>query len=248
MKIGIITDIHSNIDALNAVLNEFEKEKVDKIICCGDIVGMSLYPEECVQTLKKLHDKLICVLGNHEKYITDGLPLVVHDDKRSLSEDEINNHNWNHKKLSDDSIKYIKNLKLTDTLDINGKKVFIVHYPMNEDKSYKRIIKEPIAEEIEELFSYVDADIYLFGHTHKYSVNKKDDKWYINPGSLGCPKNTNAALCGILEINNDEIKYKELEIKYDIDNCIKEIEESTMPFKEHIISIFYKAKEYMEVS
>ena len=243
MKIGIITDIHSNIKALDAVLKKFDEENIEKIICCGDIVGMSLYPEECVQTLKKLKDKLICVAGNHEKYITDGLPLVVHDDKRSLNEDEIKNHNWNHKKLSNNSIEYIKELKLTESINVNDKKIFIVHYPINEDNSYKRMIKEPTALEIEENFSDIDADIYLFGHTHKYSVNKKDDKWYINPGSLGCPKNTNAALCGILEINNDEIKYKELEIKYDIDNCIKEIEESTMPFKEHIISIFYKAKE-----
>ena len=40
MKIGIITDVHSNIIALNAVLNEFEKIEVDKIICCGDIIGI----------------------------------------------------------------------------------------------------------------------------------------------------------------------------------------------------------------
>ena len=49
MKIGIITDIHSNINALNAVLEKFDKMKVDKIICCGDIIGIGSNPEETVQ-------------------------------------------------------------------------------------------------------------------------------------------------------------------------------------------------------
>lgn len=48
MKIGIITDIHSNIQALNTILNEFERIRVDKIICCGDIIGIGINPEETV--------------------------------------------------------------------------------------------------------------------------------------------------------------------------------------------------------
>ena len=59
MKIGIITDIHSNIQALNAVLNKFDKVKVDKIICCGDIIGIGINPEETIQTLIKKKDILI---------------------------------------------------------------------------------------------------------------------------------------------------------------------------------------------
>ena len=58
MKIGIITDIHSNTIALNAVLKEFEKKQVDKIICCGDIIGIGPNPEETVQKLIKQKNKL----------------------------------------------------------------------------------------------------------------------------------------------------------------------------------------------
>ena len=65
MKIGIITDIHSNIQALNAVLNEFDKLKVEKIICCGDIIGIGINPEETVQALLKRKEMLIAVRGNY---------------------------------------------------------------------------------------------------------------------------------------------------------------------------------------
>lgn len=65
MKIGIITDIHSNISALNIVLNKLKKIEVDKIICCGDIIGIGPNPEKTVQELMKNKDKLIAVRGNH---------------------------------------------------------------------------------------------------------------------------------------------------------------------------------------
>ena len=77
MKIGIITDVHSNIIALNAVLNEFEKIEVDKIICCGDIIGIGPNPEETVQELMKNEDKLIAVRGNHEQYIFSCLQFLL---------------------------------------------------------------------------------------------------------------------------------------------------------------------------
>ena len=49
MRIGIISDVHSNIDALRAVFDEFTDRNVDKIICLGDIIGLGAHPEECVQ-------------------------------------------------------------------------------------------------------------------------------------------------------------------------------------------------------
>ena len=92
MKIGIITDIHSNITALNTVLNEFDKIKVDKIICCGDIIGIGPKPEETVQELIQRRDILIAVKGNHEQYLLEGLPINVHDNKRTMGLEEIDNH------------------------------------------------------------------------------------------------------------------------------------------------------------
>ena len=114
MKIGIITDVHSNIIALNAVLGEFDKLKIDKIICCGDIIGIGPNPEETVQKLMKNKGKLIAVRGNHEQYLLKGLPKDVHDDKREMSLGEIKNHEWTHNKLRENS----KNLLANSTYRI----------------------------------------------------------------------------------------------------------------------------------
>ena len=133
MKIGVITDIHSNIDALNAVLNKFQEIQVDKIICCGDIIGIGINPEETVQALLRIKDMLIAVIGNHEQYLLKGLPKVVHDNRREMSVEEIENHKWNQSRLSNKAIEFLKELKLSQIFEAEGKKTYISHYSLKED-------------------------------------------------------------------------------------------------------------------
>ena len=239
MKIGIITDVHSNIIALNTVLNEFEKIKVDKIICCGDVIGIGPNPEETIQALIKRKDILLAVRGNHEQYLLKGLPKNVHDDGRTMSLEEIDNHEWTHSKLSENSKNFISKFKISNIIEIEGKKIYIVHYPSNENGIYKKHIKKPTIKQNEEMFSEIDADIYIYGHTHTTSINNKNNKWYINSGSLGCPIKSNIANAGILEINKNEICYKQFKIEYNVNEVIKEIERLRFPFYKGILKIFY---------
>ena len=239
MKIGIITDVHSNIIALNEVLNEFEKIEVDKIICCGDIIGIGPNPEETVQELMKNKDKLIAVRGNHEQYLLKGLPKNVHDDKRTMSLEEIDNHKWTHSKLSENSKNFIRQLKILNIIEIEGKKIYIVHYPNNENGVYIKHIRKPTIKQNEEMFSGIDADIFIYGHTHTTSINNKNNKWYINSGSLGCPVKSNIANAGILGINKNEIHYEQLKIEYNVNEVIQEIERLKFPFYKGILKIFY---------
>ena len=239
MKIGIITDVHSNIIALNTVLNEFEKIEVDKIICCGDIIGIGPNPEETVRELMKNKDKLIAVRGNHEQYLLKGLPKNVHDDKRAMSLEEIDNHEWTHSKLSKNSKNFISQFKISNIIEIEGKKIYIVHYPSNENGIYKEHIKNPTIKQNEDMFSGIDADIFIYGHTHITSINNKNNKWYINSGSLGCPVKSSIANAGILEINKNEIHYKQLKIEYNVNEVIQEIERLKFPFYKGILKIFY---------
>ncbi len=239
MKIGIITDIHSNIQALNAILNEFDKLNVERIICCGDIIGIGINPEETVQTLLKRKEMLIAVRGNHEQYLLKGLPKEIHDDKRKMSEQEIENHKWNHSKLSDQSINFLRSLEISQNIELGGKLFYIVHYPQQANGTYKKHIKNPSAMDNVEMFKENDADIFLYGHTHTFSVNNIDNKWYINTGSLGCPMDSNMARAGLLEINDREIKFNRINVEYNVKEVIDEINNLKFPFYEEILKIFY---------
>lgn len=243
MKIGVITDIHSNIDALNAVLNKFQEIQVDKIICCGDIIGIGINPEETVQALLRIKDMLIAVRGNHEQYLLEGLPKVVHNDRRVIGNEEVKNHKWNQSKLSDISKKYLKFLKTSQNIEIDGKRIYIVHYPQKEDGTYKKHIKNPTINEIEEMFNGISADIFLFGHTHTFSVNNMDNKWYINTASLGCPMDSNIAKAGLIEIDRGRIEFKRINVEYDVKKVIEKIKKLKFPFYKEILKIFYGVNE-----
>ena len=83
MRIGIISDVHSNAEALKAVLNEFERRDVEKIICLGDTIGLGAHPEECIQLLEDQLRRgriLSAVRGNHEEYLLNKLPVHNHND------------------------------------------------------------------------------------------------------------------------------------------------------------------------
>ncbi|MBR3254650.1 MAG: metallophosphoesterase family protein [Clostridia bacterium] len=239
MKIGIISDVHSNIQALNVVMAKFDEEKVDKIICCGDIIGIGINPEETVQALIKKKDMLIAVLGNHEQYLLNGLPEHIHNDKRKMSKEEIENHKWNHGKLSEKAKAFLNEFKFSQNIEIEGKRFYIIHYPMKADGTFKKHIKNPSIEENKKMFEGIDADVFLYGHTHTYSVNCEDNKWYINPGSLGCPMYNDIAKAGILEINNGKIDFKAIDVKYNVTEIVEEMNKLKFPFYREILKIFY---------
>lgn len=248
MKIGIISDIHSNVIALKTVLKEFENMNVDKIICCGDEIGIGPSSEETVQELMKWENKLVAVRGNHEQYLVNGLPKQVHDNKRQMSLEEIQNHNWNHSQLSDSSIQFIKKLPLTQELNVENFKIYITHYPINSNGEYKKHIKDPLDIDVKELFSDISADIFLYGHTHTSSKVLCENVWYINPGSVGCPMKSNLARCGILAIDNGRVLYEALKLSYDVQGVINDIKAKKYPAYEEMLDIFFRCSRRIDTN
>lgn len=239
MKLGIITDIHGNIEAFNKVLKKIECEDVNKIICLGDAVGGGAKSEQVMQKIINLKDKIIFVQGNHEGYILNGLPEFVHDDKRKTSETEKNRVNFERQRLSESTINFIKNQTKEKTLNIENTKIFITHYPRKKDGSFKHFYKKPTAKECQQIFDEPDADIYLYGHTHTINYQENDGKMYINPGALGCPIDTKNAPFGILEIEKNNIKYNQFYVDYDINKAVEEIKETQSPGYTTTLKIFY---------
>ena len=243
MKIGIISDIHCNIDALKTVFNKFESENIDKIICVGDVIGIGPYPAECVDLLMQNRQKFLTFIkGNHEGYLLKGLPKNSHDEAngKPLSLEELNMFKWNHGKLNNNQIEFIKTWDDKKVLEIEGKKIVVEHYPIDSKGKFKKFCAHPTYEQIDDLFEDKDADILIFGHTHNQLYYNQNNKVYINSGSLGCPVNTNGASVGILEINGENVKYEQLVLKYDVDKVINDINKLNYPVHSLMIKIFYR--------
>ena len=88
MRVGVISDIHNNVVALNAVLEKLNAENCEQIICCGDIIGIGPYPEETVQRIMQIPN-IIAVRGNHERYLLEGMPIQV------PNEEDWDTRKWN---------------------------------------------------------------------------------------------------------------------------------------------------------
>lgn len=237
MKIGIITDIHNNIIALKAVIKRLNNEKCDGVICCGDMIGIGPRPEETVSAIMELSDLIACVSGNHERYLSERMP-VEFPNRDGMSLGEMEHHKWEHTLLSKNSTAFISKLKYDKMLTLDGKKIYVTHYPMGEDGRYINFVPNPTAEDLNKMFNHIDADIFLYGHDHKSNVIM-GEKIYINCGSLGCPSvDKSIARAGILCIG-DKISYDNVEVEYNVASVIEDINLLGYPESNNIKKYFY---------
>lgn len=195
--------------------------------------------EEVIHKILQIKNKCICVRGNREKYIIEGMPSIVHDEKIKISQEQLDRNEWIKSHLSNVSKEYITSLPKEAMLEMFGKKIYIVHYPMDKNMNFKKHIKVANLKENEEMFIDINADIYLYGHTHVSVYNRNSNKYYINPGALGCPGKSNDAPYGIIEIDHSEVKYRQLKISYNVNKVIENIKRLSFPEYKHVLKLFY---------
>lgn len=231
MKIGVITDIHNNLVALKVVIARLQQMKCDKIICCGDIIGIGPYPEETVQYMMQIPN-LIAVRGNHERYLLDGMP-------EHMNEGEKEYHRWEHSLLSQKSVEFLRKLPYRVDVECEGYNLTVEHYCMGNEGHYINYKANPSEEDLKQMFEEVRSDIVLYGHNHFRNVCEAD-KWYINVGSLGCPaKDKNIARAGVLKIEEGNVEVETIDIEYDVNVVISEIDRLNYPEADTIKKIFY---------
>ena len=218
MRIGVISDIHSNYDALQAVLSAIGD--YDALICLGDLVGYGAQPNEVVSEIRSLRPKAI-VMGNHDCAVSTGetsgfVPHAVHAVE------------WTRKNISPENLSYIASLRTEVTWTIDGAKVALAHGsprdPLNE------YIYPDTAEFI--LRSLVEdsgGTVLLLGHTHVPFVRKFDSMLLGNPGGVGQPRDGDArASYAILEPFS-EPEFQIHRVVYDVDAAARRIIAAGLP-------------------
>lgn len=242
MKFGIITDIHNNAAALEKVLERLKSENCEKIICCGDIIGIGPYPEKTVQMMTKIPN-LISVRGNHEGYLFGGLPNEYTDELKTdqmMDPSEFEYHKWEHSLLSKSSVEFLSVLPYKQEFTVGNKKISVMHYCMDEKNKYTNYTPNPDEKDIENMFANYDSDIIIYGHDHSRTIKEAGGKWYINVGSLGCPAaEKRIARAGILEIKGSYVSVKTADIEYDVSKVIDEINRIDFPAAKEIKMFFY---------
>lgn len=238
MKLGVVTDIHNNLTALKAIVKTLNQMECDKIVCCGDIIGIGPFPEETVQCMMQIPN-LIAVRGNHEKYLLDGMP-DEYPNEEQMGVEEMKHHKWEHNLLSEESIAFLECLPYKIDVIYEDYKVSIVHYCMDYDGHYINYKANPSENDLKEMFSNFNSDIILYGHDHCRNIYKDDKKYYINVGSLGCPaKDKNLARAGIVKIEKGNVEIEPIDVEYDVNEVINMIDRINYPDADNIKKYFY---------
>lgn len=239
MRFGIITDIHNNLTALSAVMEKLNQIECDKIVCCGDIIGIGPYPEETVLYVMQIPN-LIAVRGNHEKYLLEGMP-TEYPNEENMGFGEMEHHKWEHSLLSAESIAFLKSLPYKTDITCEGFNISVMHYCMDSagHYNYNNYAANPSVDALKKMFTNVNSDIILYGHNHSRYICK-GDKLYVNVGSLGCPaQDKNIARAGILNIEKGNAEIQAIDVEYNVRDVIHSINEKDYPDADNIKKYFY---------
>ena len=229
MKLGIITDLHGNLPALEAVLPHLRD--CDLLLCAGDFVNIGPWSEETVQLARTIPN-LVAVRGNHENRILPNSPC------RKKSPERQAHYAWTWSRLSEDSRQWLADLPGRRELTLEGRELSLQHYGLHDGCHYLRILPDPDPETLKGLFPQ-GKDIVVFGHDHAGTILRTAETLYLNCGALGCPsRERDLARAAILELG-DQVKVTPLRIRYDVEPVIREIRRLKMPEWEEILQSFY---------
>ncbi|HII53514.1 hypothetical protein AUJ13_01890 [Candidatus Micrarchaeota archaeon CG1_02_49_24] len=240
MKLAVIADIHSNLPALEAVLEAIGKDGgADGYLCAGDLVGYYPFANETIERLGKL--KNLCIVkGNHDHAAATGDLSFMSGDAEAAIE-------WTQKKLSEDNKKFISSLPLKYESTNNGRKISMFHGsptgPLNE------YVESDMPPDMMESMLF-ENQILILGHTHIpmiktfYTHNEKKEKkripiavqlakmqtrYIFNAGSVGQPRDGNPnASFGIINFGS-RITFKVLRTEYDIDTVAAATRKAGLP-------------------
>jgi len=229
-KIAVLSDIHSNLEALNVVLKEIVKRNINKIFFLGDVVGYGPDPDICVEIVSQNCQEVVA--GNHDWAVIGLTPLEYFNHDARLAAE------WTRDKIKKDTLDFLKKMKIKSILKEDD--IILVHSTPKEPEAWNYIFT---LFDAEVNFHYFEEKICLIGHSHKpfiierlptgelvvhkEKVNfKKFCRYIINVGSVGQPRDADPrAAFAILSEENVEI----IRIEYDYNITQQKMRKEGLP-------------------
>ncbi|HWR73375.1 MAG TPA: metallophosphoesterase family protein [Nitrospirota bacterium] len=233
MRYAIISDIHSNLEALRAVLDGLADTKVDATCCLGDVVGYNANPNECIDILRT--EGIHCLMGNHDSRAAG---LEEPDDFNPAAARAIL---WTREQLTPENRRFLHGLPRE--IRVDG--LVLVHGSLHDTDRYILTVND-VQDNFRALRELEPpARIGFFGHTHvrivftlsnrsilieqNENIRITDDRSYlINPGSVGQPRDGDPrAAFAVYDSDTSEISFHRVE--YDIRVCQDKIIRAGLP-------------------
>lgn len=201
MKIAILSDIHANISAFKAVIQDVERNKCEQLFILGDLVGYYYWPKEIVQYFMQSKCSTV-IRGNHEDLLIKAL------ESEEFNEECYRKYGSGIKvcidTLSSEELAWLASLPKSEDVNVDGLKVGLFHGSERCTNEY--LYPDMPRARIEEICN--DYDFIFTGHTHYPVVFSKKSMIIANPGSVGQPRDVGSlASYAILNTENKALSY-----------------------------------------
>jgi len=211
MKVGLISDVHGNRVALEAVLEDMPP--VDELCCAGDVVGYNPWPADCVDALRERD--VPTVMGNHDAAVAAETPFRfngmaqagVEHAETQLSADQ---HEW----LA----------SLPDERRVCDGRVKLVHgHPDDPDRYTRYTYPQEFTSRLLD-----DEDVLVLGHTHVQGVERFAEGIVVNPGSVGQPRDGDPR-AGYAVVDLEALTVDTHRVEYDVEAVQEAVSETGLP-------------------
>lgn len=177
MRIGLISDIHGNLVALDAILAELNRAGVDRIVCLGDVAVLGPQPAEVIDRVRERGIATVC--GNTDAWLVADHPIPV---EQPDSEASIALTEWARSRLGRDQIEWLSTLPLTLDVPLGAGQLMRCFHATPASLDDITHAGQPAG-----VGEWVGANVMSCGHTHVQGMWRVGVQAWINPGSCGLP-------------------------------------------------------------
>jgi putative phosphoesterase len=219
LRIVIISDIHSNLEAFRNVIADLPP--YDRLLCLGDLVGYGPQPNEVVEQLRQLHPTM-ALMGNHDYAVATG-------DTGGFSPYAAVAVEWTRRHIKPANLDYLSNLHPSARLELSNIGLALFHGSPGDPLS--EYIFPGIPERLaRRMIQKAGAPVVLLGHTHMPMVYSFHGEMLANPGSVGQPRDGDPrAAFAILTLSDGEFSFDIKRVEYDLDAVAGKIIQAGLP-------------------
>ncbi len=239
MKIALLADIHGNYAALEAVLEDIERQAVERVIVLGDLVFKGPEPEKCVAAVQALQTTVI--RGNIDELVGEARIQPGFAQNEQHAQALLTEMAWTRARLSEAQLEYLRTLPFAYEMDVAGDvRLRCVH--ATPQSILTSILPSANESELQSMFAAEDGDvapqIVAYAHIHLPYVRFFNGKMIVNTGSVGLTFDGDSrASYAILRSEEEGSSSVELRrVRYDVERTVAAFSGADHPFGESVIA------------
>jgi putative phosphoesterase len=236
MRLALLSDIHGNYTALEAVLNDIQQQQIDSVICLGDVATMGPQPKQVIAALQKLGCP--CIMGNHDAATLQ----PEHAPQYRIAPPLTSTLQWCADQLDVDETNYLRSFKSTLEIPLEANTTLLCFHG-SPRSNIENIFATTPPDDLDKMLADHTANIFACGHTHLQMLRQHKGNLIVNAGSIGHPfrqtpvSGTPPTLLpwaeyAIVNSTQESLSVDLRRVFFDFKNFAESISKSNFPLKE----------------